>query len=145
MPIPPPQNRIWFVFNRMPGGQMTAMHLEDDIRVRKVGDSQEEIIFTSKDQLNAFKKGKEVMLNIGGKILKNDVLVYGGSAISVRNKRAANVALDWARSTGMLPIYPPDQKTTLSEAHSDKINNLEVRVGNMENNIAELLEIARSK
>ena len=116
MPIAPAINRIWFVYNHVPGGNVVASHFEDFSRRKKTGDNQEtDVVFTSKDQLEQFKKSEFVALNVVGadgrsKILKGEVLVYKGGQDLSRNPKAADVVLAWATEQGVRPIEPPGKK-----------------------------------
>lgn len=102
MPIKQPENQLWAVYNHMPGGQMVAIHFEDVTRTKKVGEGTQTVLFTGKDQLEAFKKSPQVALFLGGKLTKNEMLVYDGDTRNMwKDPKCASKVLAWATSKGM--------------------------------------------
>lgn len=142
MPIPRPENQIWFVFNRLPGGQLTAQHVEDIEKNKKVGDDTVRVSITSADQVASIKKQKEVAIYIvdpatgRGSLTKNEVIVYDGPGKEMlwKNPRAANVAIEWAIKKGARPI--PVSKD--SKGDDPKTYEYDKRIGALEGDVREV-------
>ena len=148
MPIKQPENPIWAVYSHLPGGQLVAVHFEDIVRIKKVGDGQEEIRLTSKEQLEAFKRSPQVALylvekNGQGKLIKNEMLVYSGDPIHWKNPRVANLVLDWARAKGAAPV--PGAPTAKGDSpktyeYDRRIKSIEDRIDSQDKKLDEILQ-----
>lgn len=156
MPIKRPENQIWFVFNRLPGGNLTAMHVEDATVKRRIGEDITEVLHTAAEQLAGVKKGKEVAIYVidpatgEGKLTKNEVIVYEGPGKSDlwRNPRAGNVALDWAVKHGAAPIpRKADQKgdDPKTYEYDKRIIKLEGRMDEQDKKLDRILEAVSTK
>lgn len=156
MPIPRPENQIWFVFNRLPSGNLTCQHVEDIVRNKKVGDNIEAVTILAQDQLAAIKKQKEVAIYIidpqtgQGKLTKNEVIVYDGPGRDMlwKNPRAANVAIEWAKKKGAAPIpSSPDQKGTDPKTYEydKRIKKIEDRLDAQDDKLDKILAAVGTK
>ena len=120
-------NDVYVAFNYMPGGQISVQHFVDDQRKRRVGEQVEEILIKAADAAKDFKKSEFVALNINGKIVKNEVLVYDGPPLG-NNPRAQQIVKDWAISKGLQPIRPPEsQAKGMPYQYEKRIDTLEAR------------------
>lgn len=156
MSLPRPENQIWFVFNRLPGGQLTAQHVEDIVRNKKENDGTVKVTILAKDQVESIKKQKEVAIYIIdpltkiGKLTKNEIIIYDGPGKEMlwNNPRAANVALDWARSKGAAPIPTKgsakgdDPKTY---QYNERIEKLENRIDEQDRKLDQILAAVGKK
>ena len=98
-----PFKQIWCVYNHLPGGQVMAIHFEDFMRGKKDGDRTVDVLITAKEQAEAFKRTPQVALNIKGKVVAREVLVYEGPDVQGKFE-AADMVLAWAREKGIEPI-----------------------------------------
>ena len=156
MPIKRPENQLWSCYNHLPGGNITAIHFEDITRNKKIGENVEEVFITAKDQLLGFKKAPYVALCIQDpvtgekRITKNELFVYDGPGASDlwRNKRAANVVIDYAKKKGVVPIQAgQDQKGTDPKTYEydKRIIKLETRIDEQDKKLDKILEVVGSK
>lgn len=126
-------NQIWLAFNYMPGGQIVAQHFEDLEGQKKIGDSEHEVKVSAKEQVESFKKQDNVTLFVKGVLKKNEVLIYSGPSL-LRNPRAAEVVINWAKEQGMQPIRATaDQKGT-----DPKTYEYDKRIGALEGDVKEI-------
>ena len=142
------KNQVWAAFNHLPGGQVGTVHFEDVVRTKKVGDSQQDILFTSREQLESFKKQDNVGLNVGGKVVKHEVLVYDGGDLS-DNPDAAIVVTEWAMNKkGLQPIRASsDQRgdSPKTYEYDKRISALEGKVDSIDSKLDKILEAAQAK
>lgn len=139
-----PINQIWLVYNHMPAGNLVAIHFEDIVRKRRGREGEEEIFISAKEQAENFKKSPQVALYVNKKLVKNEALVYDGPSLFA-NKRAANVALEWARGRGAEPYVTGKGKEPLPHEHTKRIETLESRVNSMDGKIDRVLEALEAK
>lgn len=155
MPLPRPENQIWFVFNRLPSGNLTAQHVEDIVRNKKEGESTVKVTILAKDQLEAIKKQKEVAIYIidpatgVGKLTKNEVIIYDGPGKEMlwNNPRAANVALDWAVKKGAAPLATKSgvKGAPAEYEYSERMKKLEDRQDAQDKKLDKILEAVGKK
>ena len=120
-------NDIYVAFNYMPGGQIATQHFVDEVKKRKNGDLVEEIHISAVDAARDFKKSQFVALNLDGKLVKNEVLVYDGPSLG-NNPRAQQMVKDWAIAKGLQPVKPPEsQAKAMPYQHEKRIDRLEER------------------
>lgn len=138
-------HRIWCVYNHMPGGHVVATHFGTYTLKKKLGgEGTQEIKFKAEDQMEGLKRSPYVALNINGKIEKNKVLRYGGSADLTDDPRAANVVLDWAKAQGVEPIRSVEEKKGGGEVANSRVDSLERRVSAIDTKLDQVLEAVRS-
>lgn len=151
MPIKRPENQLWCLYSHLPGGQMVAIHFEDITRNKKVGENIEEVFITAKEQMLGFKKAPYVALCIQDpvtgekKITKNELFVYDGPGASDlwRNKRAANVVIDYAKKKGIVPMPgSKDQKgdDPKTYEYNERITKLEGRIDDQDKKLDKILK-----
>ena len=135
-------NQIWALYNHMPGGNIVAIHFEDIVRKRRDGNRESEQLITAKDQIDSFKKSPQVALNIRGKIVKNEMLVYQGTGDLLGNPNAADVAIDWAIQQGMQPIVSPSAKGDQPKTYEydARMKKIEDRQDDMDGKLDKILE-----
>lgn len=142
MPLTQPVNQIWICYNHMPGGHMVAMHFEDIERSAKQGDNVKTVKITSKEQVESFKRGPQVMLNVGGKIVKNEVLIYQGQSV-VGDPQAADKVIAYALDKGMKPIMPVNSHDKGALPDPGRLGDLEKRVTGLEAGQNEMLDLLK--
>lgn len=121
-----------------------AQHFEDLKRTRRGPFGEQEIVFTAKDQMEGFKKSDFVCLNVEGKIMRHEILVYDGPSL-IGNPRAADVVLDWAEKKGHRPILPAKEKEPLPHEHTKRIEHLERRIEETDAKIDKILGLLENE
>ena len=136
MPIFPPKKRTWIAFNHVPGGNIVIQRFDYEERSKNVGDNKTETHkYSPEEQIKSFEKGDFVALNIGGKIIKNKVLIYDGPAIEWDDRDAANKVLEWARSKGVEQIFTAEDRRRqkdMESSPSGRIDDLDQRISGLE-------------
>ncbi len=133
-------SRTWAVYSHLPFGNLVAIHFEDMVRRRKVGDRIEEIVVTAKEQVEAFRKTPQVAIYRDGKLTKNEILVFDGQ-VDPENPRFADVVLNWARKQGVQPFKSEAEKAR--ENQFDRVGALEGRVSSIESKLGEILDAVK--
>lgn len=135
---------IWFAYNHMPNGQIVVSHFKDEQRTRRGSQGEEDIFFSAKDQIEAFKKGDQVVLNVKGKIIKNEILIYKGPSDLMRIKDPASEVIRWVKEQGMQPIESQNDKAKPHETQT-RLDALEGRVDTMGHDISKILDLLQPK
>lgn len=126
------KKQLWAVYNHLPGGHVCAIHFEDFERQKKDGDRTVTVLITAKDQVEGFKKTPQVALNIKGKTVAREVLVYDGPDVQGKPE-AADIVLAWAYAKGVEPIQSPAEaaKAAQTPQSIQKIEALEKDVAGL--------------
>jgi len=136
-----PLNQIWIAFNQMPGGHIIVQHFEDTVRKQKVGDQIIDHEISSKEQVAAFKKSDFVALNINGRKVKNEVLIYQERDLS-GNPKAADVVIEWAKGKGLQPIQSsPTQEQSKPFEYDKRIATIEKRLDGQDEKLDKILRL----
>lgn len=142
-------NQIWAVYNHLPGGHVVAIHFEDIRRGKKVGDRTEQILISAKSQLEGFKNSPQVSLNINGRVVAREMLVYDGADKGQLQDKpnAADIVLAWAKERGVQPILSPAEvlKTTgVSPEALGRIDTLEKDVKQIGTSLTEIMTLLKA-
>lgn len=132
-----PKVQMWAAYNHMPGGQIVAIHFEDNIRTKKIGDQMQNLLFTAKEQIEAFEKSPNVAINIKGQITKNKVIVYNGSDLKY-NPKAADVVIAWAKGQGLLPIETKNDREPKGFERDKRLDAVESSVADLKSTVNDL-------
>ena len=134
-----PLNQIWIAYNHLPGGHIVVMHFEDIARQMRQGEQTKTVKITAKEQVDNFKKSPQVALNVGGKIVRNEVLLYQGPALE-GDPQAADKVIAYADSKGMKAIVPLNAHVAESGPDS-RVSRLETDVANLKTGQHEILAL----
>lgn len=134
-----PMKQIWCVYNHLPGGHVVAIHFEDFTRKKRDGDRAVEILISAKDQVEGFKKAPQVALNIKGKVVAREVLIYQGEGtFDVQGRPdAADIVLAWAKEKGVEPIRSAAEAA--KDTSPGKVAALENRIEGLEKGQSDIL------
>lgn len=151
MPVKQPENNIWTVYNHLPGGQIVAIHFQDVVRTKKLGDSTQEIRISSKESMEAFKRGPQVALYIvdkggNGKLVKNEMLIYKGETLDWKDPKAASKVIEWARTQGVAPIpSASSSKEAKTYEYTERMERMEKRQNGFEDKLDRVLSLLEKK
>ena|SRR3990167_11165693 len=139
--IKAPLNQIWAIYNHLPGGHMVAIHFEDIHRKQHQGNQIKTVLITAKEQVDSFKKADQVALNVNGKIVKNEVIIYQGPTLE-GDPKAADKVIAYALAKGMLPILGAAQKAAIA-ATDGRVAQLEGEVAGLRRELTQVLELLK--
>lgn len=138
------KDKIWFVYNHNPGGQVVVSHVETRKRRRNLGgEKYEEIIITAEQDLEGIIKSSFITLKLKDKPLqKNKVLVFPSS--EELPKDPAGKVLEWAYAQG-IEAYEPEKQTTDRQASMEKMKLMEGEILSLQKKIDSLTEALEKK
>ncbi len=123
---------------------MQAAHFEDETLKRRGPHGEEEVLFTAQERVNAAKRQVDVALNLNGKIMRNEFLVYDGPPLW-GDRDAAKKVLSWAQARGLQPITTPKGKEPLPHEHTKRIEMVEARLNEQDAKLDKILGLLEKK
>lgn len=139
-----PANQIWVCYNAWPNGQVCADHFEDEVLTERGPKGEREVKFTARERMESWKRQPNVALNLNGKLMRHECLVYDGPPLW-GNPKAGDVVIEWGIGKGVQPIVTSKGKEPFPYEHTKRIESLEARVGESEAKLDRILEILEKK